>query len=675
MSFLYPSFLFALSALAIPIIIHLFNFRRHKTVYFSNTKFLREVKEKTDSRSRLKHLLVLLCRMLAILFIVLAFAQPYFKRGATAETAGRKTVSIFIDNSFSMGQTQQDAPMVELAKQKAAEIVDAYGADDLFQVLTNDFEARQQRLVDKQEAVNQIREVQVSAATRNVSEIINRQREALVTGAGARFAYPISDFQKTYADFPEVRADTTIRLSFIPLRVPEAANTYIDTCWFQSPVQVKGQPSMLFVRMVNNSGTAIETGRLTLKINDQIKAIADFSIDPAGIITDTVSFTVTEPGWNRAELAIVDHPITFDDTYFLTYEVAEHEAVMAINEGPENPFLSALYGGNSFFQFVNIPFNQLKYDEVLKQRLVILNGLKQPGSGLAAQLNTFLEQGGSVCIFPDAAANVAAYNELFALLGANAMGSFQSTEKTVSSVNRADPVFANVFERIRENMALPKATGSFAFSDRTASLAEPLLPCSDGSSLLTRYRVGKGLLYVCAVPLNQQYSDLPLNPLFAPMMYNMVIVRSAGPANAFVIGRDEETSVPVDVLEAEQLFRLKGGAEEFIPAQRKIGSSVTVYLGAEINRSGFYELLGSGDQVRAWFAMNYDRRESDLSFLTDDQLKESASRMRARVISNPGRDLSVTITGQRAGLPLWKVSVIFALLFLAAEIALLKLWK
>ncbi|MFI5136035.1 MAG: BatA domain-containing protein, partial [Chitinophagales bacterium] len=65
MSFLYPAFLFALGAIAIPIIIHLFNFRRYKTIYFSNTKFLREVKEKTDSRTQLKHLLVLLCRILA----------------------------------------------------------------------------------------------------------------------------------------------------------------------------------------------------------------------------------------------------------------------------------------------------------------------------------------------------------------------------------------------------------------------------------------------------------------------------------------------------------------------------------------------------------------------------------------------------------------------------------
>ncbi|MBS1659168.1 MAG: BatA domain-containing protein [Bacteroidetes bacterium] len=675
MSFLYPAFLFALGALAIPIIIHLFNFRRYKTVYFSNTKFLREVKEKTDSRSRLKHLLILLCRLLAITFLVFAFAQPYIKRGAATETAGKKTVSVFIDNSFSMGQTQRDAPLVELAKRKAAEVVSAYGDDDLFQPLTNDFEASQQRLIDKQEMLNQIREVKISPATRNLSEIVNRQREALEKGSGAKLAYVISDFQKNFCDFSGVRTDTTVRLSMVPLRSAEASNVYIDTCWFQSPVQVKGQPSMLLVRLVNNSGKTIDAGRLTFKINDQIKAITDFSIDPNGIKTDTISYTVTEGGWNRGELSIIDHPITFDDTYYLTYEVAEQEAVMVINESVENDYLNALFGRNDFFKFRNVAFNQLKYDEILQQRLVILNGVKQPGSGLAAQLSTFLEQGGSVCIFPDATADVSSYNSFLATLGADAMGSFLPAEKTVTAINRNDELFLNVFQHLSENLALPRVTASFSFSSRTNSSADGLLTFNDGSNLLTKYSAGKGILYVWAVPLDKQYGDLPLSPLFAPIMYNIAIVRAYAPANAYVIGMQNEASAPVDVAGSEQVFQLKGGSVEFIPAQRRVGAGVTVYFDNNVRQSGFYELTDANNQSRAWFALNYDRRESDLTFLTDDQLKSDAATARARVISNPDRDLAAMITGQKAGLPLWKVAVMLALFFVFAEIALLKFWK
>jgi len=76
MQFLYPAFLWALTALSIPIILHLFYFRRYKKVYFSNLRFLREVKEETSARNRLRNLLILLARILAMAFIILAFAQP-----------------------------------------------------------------------------------------------------------------------------------------------------------------------------------------------------------------------------------------------------------------------------------------------------------------------------------------------------------------------------------------------------------------------------------------------------------------------------------------------------------------------------------------------------------------------------------------------------------------------
>ena len=45
MQFVNPQILWALLALALPIIIHLFSIRRFKKVYFTNVKFLKEIKE------------------------------------------------------------------------------------------------------------------------------------------------------------------------------------------------------------------------------------------------------------------------------------------------------------------------------------------------------------------------------------------------------------------------------------------------------------------------------------------------------------------------------------------------------------------------------------------------------------------------------------------------------
>ena len=77
MKFAHPEILWALLALAIPILVHLFNFRKFRRVQFSNVAFLKEVQQETKSKSKLKHLLILASRLLAILFIVFAFAQPF----------------------------------------------------------------------------------------------------------------------------------------------------------------------------------------------------------------------------------------------------------------------------------------------------------------------------------------------------------------------------------------------------------------------------------------------------------------------------------------------------------------------------------------------------------------------------------------------------------------------
>src|SRR3954462_8918804 len=102
MYFLYPAFLFALLSLAIPVVIHLFNFRKYKKVNFSNVQFLKEIQEQQSSRRNLKERLILASRLLALVFLILAFARPFIP-GQNAATSGRQNVvSVFVDNSYSM---------------------------------------------------------------------------------------------------------------------------------------------------------------------------------------------------------------------------------------------------------------------------------------------------------------------------------------------------------------------------------------------------------------------------------------------------------------------------------------------------------------------------------------------------------------------------------------------
>ncbi|MGI4729890.1 MAG: BatA domain-containing protein, partial [Janthinobacterium lividum] len=167
MAFLYPGFLFALFALTVPVIIHLFNFRQYKKVYFSNVQFLKDVQKQQSSRSNLKNLLILAARILALFFLVMAFAKPFLPSGQAGNIGKQQLVSIFLDNSYSMETQNREGSLLDEAKRRAKEIASAYGLNDRFQLITQDFEGKQQRFINREEFNQAVDEIKISPQSRN----------------------------------------------------------------------------------------------------------------------------------------------------------------------------------------------------------------------------------------------------------------------------------------------------------------------------------------------------------------------------------------------------------------------------------------------------------------------------------------------------------------------------
>jgi hypothetical protein len=304
--------------------VHLFNFRKFKKVYFSNVEFLKEIKQETQSKRNLKHLLILAARMLAIAAIVLAFAQPYMPQPGAVEKPGGTAVSIYIDNSFSMQGAGKDGIMLDLAKNKALEIVESFAASDKFQLLTGDFEGRHQRLVSKEEMTSLIQEVALSAASRKLSEVVTRQRDALITsGLEKRHAFLLTDLQASVTDIDAVANDTTMRLTVVP-ELPEIkGNVFIDSVWFETPVRQLNQPEIMHARVVNTGSEDIEAIPLQLTINGSQKSVASAAIPALSNSTIDITYTNTEAGFKHCSLTINDISITNDDAYYFSYSVAE----------------------------------------------------------------------------------------------------------------------------------------------------------------------------------------------------------------------------------------------------------------------------------------------------------------------------------------------------------------
>src|SRR6202012_5168659 len=218
MHFLYPAFLLALATLAIPVLIHLFNFRKYQKVYFSNVQFLKEVQEQQSYRRNLKERLILAARLLALTFLVLAFAKPYIP-GQNAVNAGKlQAVSIFVDNSYSMQTLNREGTLLDEAKRRAKEIASAYSINDSFQLLTQDFEGKHQRLLSRDEFNDAVDVVKISPQSRSLQQIINRQQSLLGIQANTlRSIYIVSDFQKNITGAQVLNVDTGSHISLVQL--------------------------------------------------------------------------------------------------------------------------------------------------------------------------------------------------------------------------------------------------------------------------------------------------------------------------------------------------------------------------------------------------------------------------------------------------------------------------
>src|SRR5215475_6988996 len=104
MNFLAPAFLAGIAAIAIPVLIHLINRERKVVVEFPSLMFLERIPYRSVRRQKIRHLLLLVMRCIAIALLVAAFARPFFEKHQQAITGtGARELVVLLDRSSSMG--------------------------------------------------------------------------------------------------------------------------------------------------------------------------------------------------------------------------------------------------------------------------------------------------------------------------------------------------------------------------------------------------------------------------------------------------------------------------------------------------------------------------------------------------------------------------------------------
>lgn len=678
MQFTQPLFLIGYAAILIPILIHLFNFRRYKTYYFSNVKMLQDVVQKTKRESQVKQLIVLCLRCLAIIALVTAFARPYFPNEGTGKKAAN-LVSIYIDNSFSMEGNTPEGTLFYDGIENAKQIIENFDFEDRFILYNNNFSAKQRQMLDKEEALQELETWQISPTCRTWSELLAFENNACMgSGKFNAYHYYLSDFQKNSFDFSQFSHSDTSASYLIHKPAKAVNNISIDSCWFLSPVFREGQQVTLTVRVHNCGDGDVMRLPMKLHVNGEQKALAAVDIAAHSTADCQLNYTLTSPGLQRAVLAIEDAPITFDNQLYFTYHVSSNANVSVIHQKDENRYLLALYGKDSIFNYTAMSADRIDYSRFNASSVVVLDEVEQISSGLADELTKYLNRGGCVLVLPAQKMDAASWGSFLASVDAAQYASLNEQQMQVGSINAESIYFKGSLDNNNERLDMPTATRYYGFSNFHSD--EAVMTFENGSPLLFVNQVGKGRLILSAVAMNDDFGNIHKHALFFIPLHNMGI-RSLMQQKLYnVIGRDHSQSIAKSVENSENVFSLKSenDGSEIIPEQKNLGSETMLFFDEQISQAGIYKVMHDGAEEDA-IAFNFNRQESQLTYYSPEELQEIVSQQpkeaHVQMISSDGRDISNQVIQTIHGRPLWFYFVIAALVALALEVAILRLWR
>ncbi len=700
MVFLNPIFLLGLMAAALPLIIHLFNFRKPRKVDFSSLAFLREVEKSTMRRVRIKQWLLLALRTLAIAAIVLSFARPIFRGEVVSVFAGAAPVSIavIVDNSPSMSQRDSRGAYFDQAVRLAMDIVQDTDTRDEVAVVPLQSDSPILFSPGGQSAKDRIEALEVRDGIRTQFEAI---REASVAMSAAenqnREIYLVGDFQastlmnvpsSTLANTPSstILAGATVRLVQVGSAAPQ--NIAVQDVEILSRIVEVDHPVRLAATLTNY-GEVSAAGYVTSVFLEGERVAQRSSDLPAGeSVAIEFSITPSRKGWLQGVVETEDDSFPADNRAYFTLRVPEERSVLLL-EGVDQDtrFINAALSADTDRVSLIVsraPESELPALDLADFDVVILAGPATLSSGEVDRISDYVEAGGGIMWFPSTHGSQADDNALLLALGGGTVGGLavSSGLAIIDVVERVDlehPLFDGVLDSSSGGLERPDIFRRMSYTPGRGTEAS-VITLSSGGPLVQEIRHGAGSVLWFAVGLDPTWSDLPTRGLFVPLLYRSIFLLSSTETlsgEAFRTGTGGEVLLPGLAQNARVVMEDPDGQETVPPVRPGIGG-IQLNLEGLLRTSGIYDLSVDNRLVRR-IAVNPSPLESNLSLEGAASSASILSEYSEAPVSQleVGREntVSAQIAESRRGAELWNVFLLIALFCLAAEMIVAKRWK
>jgi|DewCreStandDraft_3_1066083.scaffolds.fasta_scaffold00075_3 hypothetical protein len=628
MSFLSPWFLLGALALLVPVLIHLRRREPQQRVPFASVLFLRRLSGPIHRRRRLRYWLLFLLRSVALMLLVLAFARPYWRGRGAGELSGTALV-VLLDCSFSMRYGARFARAQERAEEVLARAPDGARVGVIGFSTTAEVRAPLGR--DREAARAAVRALRPTFRATDYARGLQAALALLENAEeGEKIIYLISDFHRSgqrvrgSGEDPGWRFPRGVRVVPIPIASEVGENrAIVDVRVLSRAAQSgHGTPWRLLVRVGNFQSARARMG-IRLSVNDRLVQEKAIELDPDAVATVEFADVPLDPGDNRVRLEADPDRLPEDDRFFLVLRrelpkpvlILEGSRARAPSQRASFYVQQALLADDAFgpervvVRTIAETREGNPVAEVAEAEAVVVVDPVALDARWATALRQFVTEGGGVILALGPQTEARAFNAAFgSWLGVRMEESGGSLREPalLAEIATEHPIFRPFADPRRANFSRVRFSGYAGLALDAMGESAPssavlvLARFSDGRPAIVEITRGRGKVILLAFGLDARWSTLPLTPLYAPLLHQMLgAVRRPSPPPFFRVGESiavegSEASVIVRAPDGERL-RLDevGGTWRFTP-----------------ERVGFYHLRRlRGEEP---IAVNVEAGESDV---------------------------------------------------------------
>ncbi|REH01848.1 vWA domain-containing protein [Flavobacterium aquicola] len=642
MHFKHPEILYFLFLLIVPILVHLFQLRRFKKEYFTNVRFLKALSIQTRKSSKIKKWLLLACRLLLLTCIVIAFAQPFFESEDSKNSSNE--MYIILDNSFSM---QAKGKKGELLKRAVQELLEETPENASFSLLTN---TDTYWATDIKTIRNELQNLKYSAVPFQLDNILAKVKAH--KSAFKKDIVVITDAVGLKSNQLKNIETDNVPYFIIP-KAEQKNNTSIDSVFIRQTLDD------FYELSINTTNYSEDFKPISMALYNQNKLIAKTIINFKNK-KETINFTIPKQAFH-GHVSIEDNDLAYDNKLFFSISNSKKNNIISIGTPEKNNFLSRIYTSDEF-NYSSFTLNSLDYNSIDKQDAIILNELDEIPQALQTTLKAFVKKGGNLIIIPSETESVSSLNALLNQFGSIKFESVELNEKQITKINFSHPLFAGVFENKTNNFQYPKVKKDFTIS----SSSPAILNFEDDSPFLIGLRNTISSVYVFSAPLNAINSNFQQSPLIVPVFYKMALSKLNNGVNSTIIGNSTSYLVSAN-LAKDEVLTVKNQDGNFTPVQQLLNNKVQLFFNDYPEKAGNYTIYDSQKPIEN-ISFNYPRTESNLDQVNENILSDYKT-------SDSISTIFDTLQSSRSNNQIWKWFIIFALLFLALEMAIIKFVK